>query len=164
MTPRQYNNVIYWVETMLGGYDKQYKHCPVDLYDPLEDRYSAFGVCLDLANHDRVNMGLFANIKPIFHEQSLDQAWFDARFGTNLNVEFLRCMNDATDNYFAVCAHLLNRCYVGQYQQDLHAMLVQAVKDFHREKGDETELQSNQSMRSSLAIHPFGKPLRRGRE
>ncbi len=158
MTPQQNKNTLDWVEAMLSG---QYRHGKKYLYNPVNDTYSAFGVALKLAGHDRVYESLFVNTYPVVPwDQSVSQKWFDARFGTNRQVGVIKTMNDLTNDYFAVCALLLNSCLVGERQHNLHLSMMEEYSKAKETAG--TDLQSKtvdaiQSNVSSLEKTQRGK-------
>lgn len=150
MTPQQNKNTLDWVEAMLSG---QYVQLKRQMFIPNTNLYSALGIACGLASW------------PIYALADYDrglvsQYWFDARFGTNRQVGVIKTMNDLTNDYFAVCALLLNTCLVGERQHNLHLDMMEKYSKAKETAG--TDLQSKtvdaiQSNVSSLRETQRGK-------
>lgn len=129
MTFIQNKNTLDWVEAMLSG---KYIHNKHQLFICGTNLCSALGVACMLANWppgavEDANKGL------------VSQRWLDARFGTNRQVGVIKSMNDLTNDYFAVCALLLNSCLVGERQHNLHLDMMEKFREANKAAG--TDLQ-----------------------
>lgn len=150
MTPQQNKNTLDWVEAMLSG---EWGHNKHQLYIRGTRLRSAFGVACMLA--DWPTEAIVSADKGLVSQQ-----WLDSRFGTNRQVGVIKSMNDLTNDYFAVCALLLNSCLVGERQHNLHLSMMEEYSKAKETAG--TDLQSKtvdaiQSNVSSLEKTQRGK-------
>jgi len=151
MTPQQNKNTLDWVEAMLSGHYSHNKH---QLFIPNTNLYSALGLACGLAGWPmQALMDRYTG--------TVSQHWFDARFGTNRQVGVIKTMNDLTNDYFAVCALLLNSCLVGERQHNLHLDMMEKYREANKAPG--TDLQP--STVGAIQSKPFSpRSPQRGKE
>lgn len=111
-------NRLNWVAAMLSG---QYKHGKHHLHT--DGMYCAIGVAVAEAFEDYPD----SNPSIAFDNKFVSNRWFIERFGVTLRAEYIQAVNDRCDDYYGVCAIVLDRCVPSMRKENLCKRLVDIV-------------------------------------
>lgn len=124
---QQDDNRLKWVAAMLSGL---YQHGKHRLHN--DGVYCAIGVALAEAFED------YPNSQPYvaFDNKFVSNRWFIERFGVTLRAEHIQAVNDRCDDYYGVCALVLDRCLPSRKKEALCKRLLDLVLSEQTEEAD----------------------------